>query len=52
MSGAHHEISHHQNNAAQEDKLTKIDIWEVEQLAYLLGKMQAIDWGVSRAGVA
>jgi hypothetical protein len=45
VSGAHHEISHHQNNAAQEDKLTKIDTWEVEQLAYLLGKMQAIDEG-------
>jgi hypothetical protein len=45
VPGAHHEISHHQNNVEQEDKLTKIDIWEIEQFAYLLGKMQAIDEG-------
>ena len=45
VSGAHHEISHHQDNADQLAKLTKIDIWEIEQFAYLLGKLQAIDEG-------
>lgn len=45
VSGAHHEISHHQNVQENFDKLTLIDTWEVEQLAYLLGKMDAIDEG-------
>jgi hypothetical protein len=45
VSGAHHEISHHQNVQENFDKLTTINTWEVEQLAYLLGKMDAIDEG-------
>jgi len=45
VSGAHHEISHHQDIPENFDKLTLIDTWEVEQLAYLLGKMDAIDEG-------
>lgn len=45
VSGGHHEISHHQGNADQLAKLTVIDTWEVEQFAYLLGKLQAIDEG-------
>jgi hypothetical protein len=47
VSGAHHEISHHQDIPENFDKLTVIDTWEVEQLAYLLGKMDAIDEGGS-----
>lgn len=39
----HHELSHHQDNPANFDKLTIIDTWEVEQLAYLLGKMKAVE---------
>jgi hypothetical protein len=43
--GGHHEYSHHGNAAASFAALEVIDTWEVEQLAYLLGKMQAIDEG-------
>ena len=45
VSGAHHEISHHQNLQENHDKLVQIDTWEVQQLAYLLSKMDAIDEG-------
>jgi hypothetical protein len=45
ISGAHHEISHHQNAQENFDKLTVIDTWEVSQLAYLLEKMDGIDEG-------
>lgn len=45
VSGAHHEISHHQNLQENFDKLTIIDTWEVDQLAYLLSKMDSIDEG-------
>jgi hypothetical protein len=39
---AHHEISHHQDDPAKIAKLQTIDTWEVEQLAYLLGKLKAM----------
>jgi len=45
ISQGHHEISHHQNLQENFDKLTEIDRWEVEQFAYLLGKLDAIDEG-------
>lgn len=38
----HHAIAHHLNQQANFDKLKKVDLWEVEQLAYLLGKLDAI----------
>ena len=41
----HHELSHHQNNAYNIDRLTEINTWEMGELAYLLGKLQAIDDG-------
>jgi hypothetical protein len=41
----HHEISHHQDLQDNYDKLTEIGRWEVEQFAYLLGKLDAIDEG-------
>jgi hypothetical protein len=44
-SGAHHEISHHQGNSDNLNKLTLIDTWEIEQLVYLLQRMEAIDEG-------
>ena len=37
----HHELSHHQNDPAKRARLVEIDRWEVEQLAYLLGKLEA-----------
>ena len=45
VPGAHHQISHHQDKQENFDKLQKIDIWEVTQLAMLLEKMAAIPEG-------
>jgi len=45
VSEGHHELSHHQNLQENFDKLTTIARWEVEQYAYLLGKLDAIDEG-------
>jgi len=47
VSGAHHELSHHQNDAATQELLTQIGTWEVEQLAYLLEGLRAVDEGGS-----
>lgn len=38
----HHDLSHHQNNQANFDKLTLIDTWEVERFAYLLNRMKGV----------
>jgi Protein of unknown function (DUF1552) len=38
-STPHHGTSHHQGNAANLDKLTKIDIWEMQQAAALLERL-------------
>jgi Protein of unknown function (DUF1552) len=45
ISQGHHEISHHQDLQENFDRLTEIARWEVEQFAYLLGKLDAIDEG-------
>ena len=45
VHGGHHDISHHQKRPENLEKLQKIDTWEVEQLAYLLEQMNAIDEG-------
>ena len=47
VSGAHHEISHHQGLQENFDKLTQIDTWEVQQFAYLLGKMASVKEGAA-----
>ncbi len=47
ISGGHHDISHHQKKAENLEKLVKIDTWEVEQLAYLLARMDAVKEGES-----
>lgn len=39
VSGAHHELSHHQNNPDNWAALQAINTFEVEQLAYLLTRM-------------
>jgi hypothetical protein len=41
----HHEISHHQSLQDNFDKLKRIDLWEIEQLAYLLARMDAVREG-------
>jgi hypothetical protein len=45
VNEGHHELSHHQGIQENFDKLAIIDHWEVEQFAYLLGKLDAIDEG-------
>jgi hypothetical protein len=45
VSGAHHEISHHQGLEENFTKLTIIDTWEVTQFANLLSKMAAVQEG-------
>ena len=42
ISDGHHQLSHHQGNAASIAMLRTIDIWEVEQFAYLLERLAAI----------
>ena len=41
----HHEASHHQMDPTKLNHLTTIATWEMEQFAYLLTKMQAVDEG-------
>jgi len=38
----HHQISHHQGDPTNLANLTLIDTWEVEQLAYLIGRLVAV----------
>lgn len=43
ISDHHHAIAHHQNQQVNFDKLMKVNLWEIQELAYLLGKLDAID---------
>lgn len=43
VSGAHHELSHHGNDADKIEDLTVIDTWEVQQFAHLVRKLGEID---------
>ena len=45
VSGGHHEISHHQNNAEKLAQYQRINRWHVEQYAYLIKRMQAVREG-------
>ena len=40
VTGAHHELSHHNDDPVKIDALTQIDTWEVNEFAYLLDQMQ------------
>jgi hypothetical protein len=42
---AHHEASHHQNDPVRLQQLQTIDTWEVEQLAYVIGRLRAFNEG-------
>jgi hypothetical protein len=42
VSDGHHDLSHHQRNADKLAKIKKINTFHVEQLAYLVGRMQAV----------
>ena len=45
IAEGHHQISHHQGAAENHRKLEIIDIWELEQLARFLGRLDAIQEG-------
>ncbi len=45
VSDHHHGIAHHQGSNENFDKIKKVDLWEVEQLNYLLQKLDAIPEG-------
>jgi hypothetical protein len=44
-SGGHHEYSHHQDDPGNHAALQSIDTWEVEQLSYLLQRMDEVPEG-------
>lgn len=41
ITRGHHDISHHQSDPANLAQLVQIGTWEMEQLGYLFGKLQA-----------
>lgn len=45
VSGSHHEISHHQNDKAKLEEYKRINMWHVEQYAYMLERMKSIREG-------
>jgi Protein of unknown function (DUF1552) len=45
VNEGHHTISHHQNKQENIDKIKAINIYHVQQLAYLTGKLKAIKEG-------
>lgn len=45
VSEGHHDLSHHEKNPEKLEKLHKINLFHVQQLAYMLGKMQSIQEG-------
>ena len=45
----HHRLSHHNNDLARGSQLLKIDLWEVQQYAYFLQKLDAIQEGSGTA---
>lgn len=45
VEGGHHDISHHQSEPSNFAKLQVINRWEIEQLAYLIGRMSEISEG-------
>jgi hypothetical protein len=45
VSGSHHEISHHSNEKAKLEEYKRINIWHMQQYAYMLERMKAIREG-------
>jgi hypothetical protein len=41
----HHDLSHHGGDAAKQAKLKRINLFHIQQLAYLLGRLKAIQEG-------
>jgi hypothetical protein len=45
VSGGHHQISHHENDKSKLEQYKRINIWHIQQYAYMLEKMQSIREG-------
>ena len=45
VSGAHHPISHHENDAKKMEEYKRINQWHVSQYAYMLERMKSIQDG-------
>jgi hypothetical protein len=45
VSEGHHDLSHHGNDAAKKAKIAQINRFHIEQVAYLLGKLQSMKEG-------
>lgn len=45
VSGGHHQISHHENDTAKIEQYQKINVWHMQQYAYLLEKLKSIKEG-------
>jgi hypothetical protein len=43
----HHSFAHHQGSEDAFRKIRAVDLWEIEQLAYLLGRLDAVDEGAT-----
>src|SRR3712207_8587499 len=41
VSGGHHQISHHENDAAKLEEYKRINIWHLQQMAYMLERMRS-----------
>jgi hypothetical protein len=45
VSEGHHDLSHHGNDKAKQEKIAKINTFHIEQLAYFLGKLNGVKEG-------
>lgn len=45
VSGGHHQISHHENDKGKLEEYKRINIWHLQQYAYMLEKMRSIREG-------
>ena len=45
VSGGHHEISHHQGDKGKLEEYRRINVWHLQQYAYMLEKMRGIREG-------
>ncbi len=45
VSGGHHQISHHENDKAKLEEYKAINLWHLQQYAYMLERMKAIKEG-------
>ncbi len=45
VSDGHHDVSHHGNDKEKQEKIKKINLFHVQQLAYFLGKLKSVREG-------